>query len=684
MNKISKLISISVITLLGVSGIVFAAPTTLERPTSNDHVEPRISTDYIKANYYVATSTTATSTFANAIKIGLGDDLEFNNIPFRITLDAMNEWFAGFSNRISDIQLFFGADPTTNNTKIQSFNDNTPDELLLNPAGGNVGIGTTSPYAKLSVVGPVVAQYFNATSTTATSTFNNMVSIRSSLFLGNTVNLQSNGFGTGYARIQTSTSSNDIEQWQLINRSTGSSAAGCMFFVNDKSTIDTIGVAANYYGGTCLANSNYNIPGFNALRPNGIALFATDGPVTIGSGSSNSASSSIYFQAGSGLDSSYDAVLTGGTGNLGIGTTSPYAKLSVVGDVVARKFIATTSVASTFPYASTTGISSVYASSTSMYTNGLYFVASSSALYFTDSNAPIVPVPCLHFGGGNQNTFIGCYAGNFTNTGNPAQNHDSRNVGLGYYALRSLTSGTDNLAIGRLSLYGLTTGIGNVIVGGSAGISITNQSSNTSIGYLSMLSSIGDDNSVFGHGALQGGSGGVNRNVVAGMQALYSMTSGNNNVALGRRTGFNQTSGNGNILLGNHVDAPSLSGSQQLNIGNIIYGTSLYNSDFSNSSVPVGAAKIGIGTTTPYAKLSIVGETVATNFTATSSAATSTFSGGLYVSQTSSSTAPYIYSRTSGFGGHLIIEDEGGGACTEITTKAGVINSRVITCPVEK
>ncbi|PIR40325.1 MAG: hypothetical protein COV33_00350, partial [Candidatus Zambryskibacteria bacterium CG10_big_fil_rev_8_21_14_0_10_34_34] len=35
---------------------------------------------------------------------------------------------------------------------------------------GAVGIGTTSPYAKLSVVGPVVAEYFHATSTNATST----------------------------------------------------------------------------------------------------------------------------------------------------------------------------------------------------------------------------------------------------------------------------------------------------------------------------------------------------------------------------------------------------------------------------------------------------------------------------------------------------------------------------------
>jgi hypothetical protein len=35
---------------------------------------------------------------------------------------------------------------------------------------GSVGIGTTSPYAKLSVVGDIVMESFNATSTTATST----------------------------------------------------------------------------------------------------------------------------------------------------------------------------------------------------------------------------------------------------------------------------------------------------------------------------------------------------------------------------------------------------------------------------------------------------------------------------------------------------------------------------------
>ena len=53
-----------------------------------------------------------------------------------------------------------------------AFYDNTAGlTLVVINSSGNFGIGTTSPYAALSVAGQVVADSFFATSTTATSTF---------------------------------------------------------------------------------------------------------------------------------------------------------------------------------------------------------------------------------------------------------------------------------------------------------------------------------------------------------------------------------------------------------------------------------------------------------------------------------------------------------------------------------
>ncbi len=71
----------------------------------------------------------------------------------------------------------------------------------------------------------------------------------------------------------------------------------------------------------------------------------------------------------------------------------------------------------------------------------------------------------------------------------------------------------------------------------------------------------------------------------------------------------------------------------------------------------------------------------AANFVATSTTATSTLTN-VYIANTGTST-PYIYSKTAGRGGTIIMEDEGGGACTIITTKAGAIKNAVVTCPTE-
>ena len=58
-------------------------------------------------------------------------------------------------------------------------------------------------------------------------------------------------------------------------------------------------------------------------------------------------------------------------GSLGIGTTSPSMKLSVAGDVLASRYAATSSLASIFPYASSTAFTATSLFSTSASTTNL-------------------------------------------------------------------------------------------------------------------------------------------------------------------------------------------------------------------------------------------------------------------------------------------------------------------------
>lgn len=93
---------------------------------------------------------------------------------------------------------------------------------------------------------------------------------------------------------------------------------------------------------------------------------------------------------------------------------------------------------------------------------------------------------------------------------------------------------------------------------------------------------------------------------------------------------------------------------------------------------------VGIGTTTPYAKLSVVGPVVAEYFHATSTTATTTLSGGVSIGTSVGTTTPYIRSTVSGFGGGFIIENEGGGTCTLVTFYSPATPRYTdVTCPAE-
>jgi hypothetical protein len=102
------------------------------------------------------------------------------------------------------------------------------------------------------------------------------------------------------------------------------------------------------------------------------------------------------------------------------------------------------------------------------------------------------------------------------------------------------------------------------------------------------------------------------------------------------------------------------------------------------------AGSLGVGTSTPFGKLSIQGVSGSTqpilNVASSSLASffqvlptgTTTIMGPVAATSTQ-----YIYSTASGKGAAIIMEDEGGGACTQLTTKAGVLKAAVVTCPAE-
>lgn len=608
---------------------------------------------------------------------------------------------------------------------------------------GSVGVGTTTPYAKLSVVGEVVATNFTATSTTATSTFmgglevtgtglqlsattkvyqggqnflissttsagNLSIGYQSASGLDSSGGLYSTFMGYQAGRSATSSAYNTGVGYQTLNSVVkGNGTAGGYNTASGYQALrsNTTGYTNTAIGASSLtANTTgfentsmgylsmsanltgqYNVAiGNNALQTNtsghantsigyqssyfnNVSTRNTAIGYQAGYGASGQTASQhnvflgyqaglihttgsnntlIGYKTGDTLTSGSNNIVLGydidvlnatgdntlnigniifgtnidgtgstlSTGKIGIGTTSPYAKLSVDGEVVATNFTATSTTAtSTFAGGlDVTGTGIQLSATTKVYQGGQNFLISSTS---AAGNLSIgyQSASDLDSSGGLYSTFIGYQAGQSATS-------SVSNTGVGYQALKSVvfsgvSGGSNNTSFGYQTLQSNTTG-----------------SDNAGFGFQALnTNSTGQYNIALGGQAMYSNSTGL-RNVGVGYNSLYLSNNAAGNTTVGYQAGYNLTSGSYNLILGHNVGAPSASGDQQLNIGNLIYGTSLYNGG-SVSSVPVNG-KIGIGTTSPYAKLSVVGEVVATNFTATSTNATSTFSGGLQVGGT--------------------------------------------------
>ncbi|OGZ10205.1 MAG: hypothetical protein A3C14_01545 [Candidatus Lloydbacteria bacterium RIFCSPHIGHO2_02_FULL_50_18] len=371
------------------------------------------------------------------------------------------------------------------------------------------------------------------------------------------------------------------------------------------------------------------------------------------------ASSSVALasttQMGSGkimsLNNSSSEVFTvANNGYVGIGTTSPWAKLSVAGNI-----------------AIDTGVTDGY-----VYWNGQKFITASSTTYntFMGLGAGTSSTPginntafgywALQANTGNFNTAFGKSTLMQNTTGNintaigeavlQSNLTGGYNTGVGAGALSNNISGSDNTAVGSNSLGKNTTGGGNSAFGETSMLENTTGSFNSVFGGSALSNNtIGSYNNAFGHYSLIFNTTG-SYNTALGNQAGYNVTTGYDNIFLGHDEnvgGTAITTGYNNIGMGYNIKFPAVSSSNMMNIGNFLFANLPATTTGTTLTTQPLTGKLGVGTSSPYAKLTVWGgDTLDTSraFEAVNSASTSLFSifnNGL------ASTSNFIVSNTA-------------------------------------
>jgi hypothetical protein len=486
---------------------------------------------------------------------------------------------------------------------------------------GNVGIGTTSPYAPLSVVGQVLATNFNATSTTATSTIFGYLAIGTSTTMYNGRSTQFYIGGPNSSLDQTGGGANPSNALAVFGQNANAGSG------------NTAGSIILQSGNGVGSHSNHGSNGGSVTIVAGgagagvTAVAGTAGVVNItggyagGGDTTPSPGGNVYINGGgltTGATTPGNVILANLQGNVGIGTTSPYAPLSVNGQIVGAYFTATTSTASSFPYASTTMITATTASSTNLFLSSLGLnqipyattagqLTGSSNLTFNGTtltaNALSLTSALTVANGGTGATSFGqgwlnSDGTTITSSTSPTVNYITatsttatstfgfdlllnRDIGFASGANRNIYI-NQSTGAGNSFLFGLPTGAGNGTAGGGTTFNLGAGASRTSgvgnggaAGTFTITGAAGGNASAAtGGGTNQGGAGGGF--TFTGGDGGTAGNSGGQGASGGAGGALNLTAGNGGIITAKsgNTNSPGVGGNLYLTAGNGASGVS--------------------------------------------------------------------------------------------------------------
>ena len=160
---------------------------------------------------------------------------------------------------------------------------------------------------------------------------------------------------------------------------------------------------------------------------------------------------------------------------------------------------------------------------------------------------------------------------------------------LGYTAGLAITSGNQNSALGANSLKAITTGLGNTAIGFDAGQATIDSNYGVYVGWGAGASGdIGSDGTIaIGYKSLYGLTSGAD-NLAIGNQALVSLTNGARNVAIGYGAMLDTVGAGDNVGIGYQVLKDSSTSELNVAVGNYALGANSASALTGNANVAVG------------------------------------------------------------------------------------------------